>query len=247
MTGAVGLFERLSKYRLTKRAYAAVFVFSFLFVSFFFAWRDQLNSNRNSEAKIDEIQSILSKLKGDADTLKQLTADQTIVQIIAIALSNNTARPFQASAPISVNFAWANTGALRAHNAYIRGYAGFVGIGNPKQVEQDIDSLYGHVYTEILDAMKQGTKGFVIDPGNPQKRFFSVTANPSEEDVRSFEQNEKGLAYAIRIEYNETMWYERCGVLLRDDLRHSTPSTSEIWHDCPSHNESGTHPLGRLF
>jgi len=51
VTGAVGLFERLSHYRLTKKAYVGVFIFTFLFVSFFLAWRDEHSRAERAERK----------------------------------------------------------------------------------------------------------------------------------------------------------------------------------------------------
>ena len=161
MTMAVGIFERLTKYRLTKRAYVAVFVFTFLFVAFFLAWHDQLNTNRSRESKINQIDEELGKLK-------QQVADQTIVQVTTTKLSADTVKPFHAGTPISVNLGYANTGMIRAHNMHIHHRVGFVSATDQELFEQSIDRLFSSVYDEIANFTKENRKGMVVDPGTPQ-------------------------------------------------------------------------------
>ncbi len=65
VTGVVGLFERLSGYHLTKRAYVALFVGTFLLVAFFMGWREERAGRLRQEAEINRMLAVKPRLKGD--------------------------------------------------------------------------------------------------------------------------------------------------------------------------------------
>lgn len=75
ITGVIGLAERLSNYRLTRRAYVALFVITFLLVSFFSAWRDQLTAvreaNKSAEATAEANKKQFTDLNGKLDDLNR--------------------------------------------------------------------------------------------------------------------------------------------------------------------------------
>jgi hypothetical protein len=67
ITGVIGMVERLSHYRLTKRGYVGVFVVTFLLVSFFSAWRDERGNVEEVNKKIADIEAQSKKDSEKAD------------------------------------------------------------------------------------------------------------------------------------------------------------------------------------
>lgn len=67
ITGVIGLVERLSHYRLTRRGYVGVFVVSFLLVSFFSAWRDEHRSVEEAHKKIVDLETQFKNDREKAD------------------------------------------------------------------------------------------------------------------------------------------------------------------------------------
>lgn len=61
VTALVGIFERLTERRLTKRAYVRLFIITFLFASFFLAWRDEHTTLQNVKLSLQNTQQELSK------------------------------------------------------------------------------------------------------------------------------------------------------------------------------------------
>jgi len=70
VTGTVYLVERLSGWQLTKRAFAALFVGTFLLVSFFFAWRDQLNATRVAQETQGQLKETVKQEQTVIDQLQ---------------------------------------------------------------------------------------------------------------------------------------------------------------------------------
>lgn len=61
VTAIVGLFERFTEYRLTKKAYLSLFVVTFLLVAFFFAWRDEHAQSAAFVKRVAELEVALQK------------------------------------------------------------------------------------------------------------------------------------------------------------------------------------------
>jgi hypothetical protein len=74
VTGAVGLFERLTRFRLTRRAYVTLFVGVFLFVSFFLAWRDQHKAVQEQANLVETLRQELGSVKKELDETKHTLA-----------------------------------------------------------------------------------------------------------------------------------------------------------------------------
>ncbi len=219
------------------RKLGVVLAIVFLLLAFFHAWRDQLNQKRDLFAKLDDIQRRQDELKQTADQLQNMKADQTIVQVTAVMLALETVQPFRERQPIFVNIAYANTGAYRVHNFHFHSQLQFVA------GDKDVDGIFQSVYAKIESFNKEGSEGQVIDPANQQPLIASMYIVPTAEEVQAFYAKQKVLAVAIRIEYNDTLWYERCAYLNPLNLH----GKSELWNVCTSHNKAGQHSLGRLF
>ena len=65
VTALVAVFERVSGYHLTKRAYLALFVGTFLFVAFFLGWREERRGRLEQLAKIQEMHLTKPRLVGE--------------------------------------------------------------------------------------------------------------------------------------------------------------------------------------
>lgn len=244
ITGVVGVVEKVRDKSLSKRVYLAVFLGAYLFFGVFLAWREQLNEKRQLSAHLEDVQRAadqaqkdLDELKKSVDELRTAKADQTIVQVTAIMLALETVQPFREGQPIFVNVAYANTGAYRVHNFHFDSQLQFVA-GDKK-----FDAVFQNVYARIESFNKEGNEGQVLDPANQQPIIASLYVVPTAEEVQAFYAKQKVLALAIRIEYNDTLWYERCAYLNPLNLH----GKSELWNVCTSHNKAGQHPLGRLF
>ncbi len=61
VTAIVGLFERFTERRLTKKAYLGLFVVTFLFAAFFFAWRAEHTQSTALVKKTAEIEDALQQ------------------------------------------------------------------------------------------------------------------------------------------------------------------------------------------
>src|SRR5205085_5208518 len=75
------MFERLTNLRLTKRAYVGLFVVTFLFVSFFLAWRDERIGKIQAQNQIAEIKQLLDHEKAQNDPNLQGAIDQVFIML----------------------------------------------------------------------------------------------------------------------------------------------------------------------
>jgi hypothetical protein len=88
---AVGLYERLTEKHLSKRVYAGLFVFTFLFAAFFLAWRDEHKAVENLKLEVEQTKKAL-------DSERQNNAPQLSAEIEEIIFGapqdGNTSRAF---------------------------------------------------------------------------------------------------------------------------------------------------------
>jgi len=216
------------------RKLGVVLAILFLFLAFFHAWRKQLNSKRGLSSDIDRLQTELNAQKDTLAQLQNMKADQTIVQVDAIYLTLETIQPFREGQFIGINFKYANTGIYRVHNFHVHKRVQFV------TNDKEVDSMFQDIYKEIDDFNKAGQEGVVVDPGNLQPQVVSTVITPSADEVRAFYEGKKVMAIAIRIEYNDTLYYERCAYLNPKNLH----GKSEMWNIPARHNKAGQHPVG---
>jgi hypothetical protein len=92
ITAGVGIYERLTDKRLTKRAYVGLFVITFLLASFFLAWRDERLSLKNAKQELSrEKDQNAPKLGGHIE--KVIISDSTDVngaQVFVLLSIGNT-------------------------------------------------------------------------------------------------------------------------------------------------------------
>jgi hypothetical protein len=75
VTGVVGLVERLTKWKLTKRVYLSLFVGVFLFVSFFMGWRDEREERLRQQAEVSKLLQNKPQLRGEIQYFRSNTVD----------------------------------------------------------------------------------------------------------------------------------------------------------------------------
>jgi hypothetical protein len=102
ITMAVGLFERLSNHQLTKRAYVGLFVITFLFASFFLAWRDEHNNYLRTSEELQKIKSpiltgeimtsaVIAPTVGGSLTETEKITDNDTVLMLVVRIKNQGA------------------------------------------------------------------------------------------------------------------------------------------------------------
>lgn len=65
VTALVAVFERVSGYHLTKKAYLGLFVGTFLFAAFFLGWREEYRERLRQTAEINKILTVKPRLNGE--------------------------------------------------------------------------------------------------------------------------------------------------------------------------------------
>lgn len=110
----VGLFERLTKWRLTARAYVGLFIVTFLLVAFFYAWRDEhkvvreaINTATQKERDINEIKQELKETKRLLQVEKEQNTPKLVGTIEQVLF---TSRPGLPLTEIFVLMSIRNTG-----------------------------------------------------------------------------------------------------------------------------------------
>ena len=236
ITALLLVWERRRQKNIPTKVYWLIIAF-FVLLSFFLAWRDQLNQKRALSARIDSLQRDIDTSKKSIDKLDALAAAQTIVQVSAIQVTLDTIQPFRESQQIGINVTYSNTGAYRVLNFHPHQVVRFV------NSDDDIERVFQDIYGETEKFIQSGRVGSVLDPGPSQPRMVSTVVNPTAEDVHAFYDDKNVLVVGVRVEYNDTFWYERCAFLIRANLH----GKGDLWRDCGTHNNAGQHPLGRLF
>jgi hypothetical protein len=93
ITGGVGLFERLTDNRLTKRAYVALFVFTFLFAAFFLAWRDEHQAMLSGKQEMARLQQETAQAQRALSEEKQRNSPYLKGELDRIGIGTNEEHP----------------------------------------------------------------------------------------------------------------------------------------------------------
>jgi hypothetical protein len=90
VTGVVGLVERLTKWKLTKRVYLSLFVGVFLFVSFFMGWRDEREERLRQQAEVSKLLQNKPQLRGEIQYFRSNTVDDgsSVGVVMILGVSN---------------------------------------------------------------------------------------------------------------------------------------------------------------
>lgn len=218
VAAVVNAFERLTKLRLTKKAYFGLFLVTFLLVAFFLAWRDERTSVREANKIVQTRDTEIAQLKRPniGDPLVRVTHYEIYEEFF----------PLRVGKGFFAKVDFANTGQLTARKLQITRYLAFVPYDNKEEIAPDVEPIFNAIYADRQSRPEEaGQDEFPSDP-----HWFTVEVKPlpTQDDIRGFQNRTRVPCLGVRFDWEGGHWSEFCAAM--------TPNG--VWHHCTNHNES---------
>lgn len=218
VTAVVNAIERLTKLRLTKAAYIGLFIVTFLFVAFFLAWHDELNSVREANKTIEIRDAQLAQLK-------RPSIGDPLVRVTHFEIDESF-YPLSPGRLFWAKIDFANSGQLVAHDVQISRYFAFISYDNANGITNEAEPVFAAIYADRQSKLAQPKQDAF--PSDPHWFTVEVKPIPTKADIDSFHKWSRVPCLGVRFDWDGGHWSEFCAGLTPDG----------VWHYCTSHNES---------